>query len=317
MKTYQKINTLYNRYMFLDRKVLPEIPNEKWRQFRNLIILGDFVSPEIEALADVKWDATEKVDGTNTKMAYFPASMKFVPEGKSESAESQDGQYPFVEELGKNALEAAKELFPYPSDAKFIPQLGPNKRTMYFFPDEPEVEGKYISEIVQELHMDMPQVKLVEQPIIIYGEYYGGKVQGGKIGGKYGKNDFRVFDILKEGYWLSREDVSLVCEKLGLKQVPFLGQMTIREAEQKVIEGFTSAVSEDKDFLAEGIVMRAPYGICDRYGNRIIVKIKTKDYREYDRVRSQFTDDEFAEFTEWYNNSEQIKELRKSFSEKK
>mgnify|MGYP003427821573 CR=1 FL=1 len=37
-------------------------------------------------------------------------------------------------------------------------------------------------------------------------------------------------------------------------------------------------------------------------GERIIVKIKHKDYVAYNKVRSKFTDDEFKEFSDWYNS---------------
>jgi hypothetical protein len=51
-------------------------------------------------------------------------------------------------------------------------------------------------------------------------------------------------------------------------------------------------------------VARPVIPICDGRGNRIIVKVKYCDYIEYKRVRDEFTDREFEEFTEWYNSLE-------------
>ena len=175
------------------------------------------------------------------------------------------------------------------------------------------INGKSVAEIAHEYEgygFSMPQVHLIEQPIILYGEYYGGKIQGSKIGGRYGKNNFRVFDVLKHGHWMSVTEVEELCAELGIDTVPNLGQKTIREAEMEVIAGFKSKISEDPDFDAEGMVLRAPCGLCDRWGNRIIVKIKTKDYQQYDRVRSQFTDEEFREFDDWYHNDPEVTALR-------
>jgi hypothetical protein len=318
MKTYQKINTLYNRYMFLDKKVLPYIPNEKWRQFRNLIIMGEFSFPEVAALRDVKWDASEKADGTNSKLAFFPSTQSFKVEGKkSETTDSQDGQFEFISAIGERVKEQFFKMFPYPEQSSYVPELEPNKKIKYFYDVTEEqgdmINGKSVAEIAHEYEgygFSMPQVHLIEQPIILYGEYYGGKIQGSKIGGRYGKNNFRVFDVLKHGHWMSVTEVEELCAELGIDTVPNLGQKTIREAEMEVIAGFKSKISEDPDFDAEGMVLRAPCGLCDRWGNRIIVKIKTKDYQQYDRVRSQFTDEEFREFDDWYHNDPEVAALR-------
>ena len=58
--------------------------------------------------------------------------------------------------------------------------------------------------------------------IIIYGEGYGMKIQKG---GNYIKNDvsFRVFDININGYWLNRENIEDISNKLKLEVVPLIG----------------------------------------------------------------------------------------------
>ena len=79
-----------------------------------------------------------------------------------------------------------------------------------------------------------------------------------------------------------------------------------RQTEQMVMNGFTTRFDRaaDPTLIEEGIVARPVIPICDGRGNRIIVKVKYCDYIEYKRVRDEFTDREFEEFTEWYNSLE-------------
>lgn len=119
--------------------------------------------------------------------------------------------------------------------------------------------------------------------IRIYGEGYGSKIQKG--GGRYISNDtdFIVFDINIDGWWLTTDAVSEIAEKLGLKTVPFVDEMTIPEAEEYVKKGFISAVSEDRTYKAEGLVCRPKVPLFNRRGERIIVKIKTCDYEQLNK----------------------------------
>lgn len=52
---YQKINTLYKRDMTKPKKP---------------IILGEYSESEFEVLKDLKWEATEKIDGTNMSCCF-------------------------------------------------------------------------------------------------------------------------------------------------------------------------------------------------------------------------------------------------------
>ena len=114
----------------------------------------------------------------------------------------------------------------------------------------------------------------------IYGEGYGAKIQ--KCGSSYIKNDcgFKVFDIYVNGLWLEWEDVCDVCQKLNLQVVEDLGVMTLREAEDMVVKGFKSPIAENKELDAEGLVLRPIVQLYNRRHERVIVKIKTCDYRK-------------------------------------
>lgn len=122
--------------------------------------------------------------------------------------------------------------------------------------------------------------------INIFGEGYGMKIQKG---GNYIKNDvdFIVFDININGWWLKQEAVDEIAAGLGLKRVPYIGEMTIGEAEEYVKKGFKSNIAENKDYDAEGLVGHAPMDLRKRNGDRILVKIKTCDYRDLERKEKE------------------------------
>lgn len=111
--------------------------------------------------------------------------------------------------------------------------------------------------------------------LCLYGEGYGAKIQKG--GGKYISDgvDFVLFDVLVENWWLNRVDVEDVATKLNLKVIPIVGAGTLDQAAQKAKEGFTSQWG---DFQAEGLVLRPEVELKTRAGNRIIAKIKHKDF---------------------------------------
>lgn len=114
----------------------------------------------------------------------------------------------------------------------------------------------------------------------IYGEGYGVGIQ--KCGGSYSRteNKFIVFDIMINGFWLEWDNVCDICSKLGLETVTCFGEMTLREAEALVIKGFKSPISENKELDAEGIVLRPLVQLFNKKGERIMVKIKTCDYKK-------------------------------------
>lgn len=108
----------------------------------------------------------------------------------------------------------------------------------------------------------------------IYGEGYGGKIQKG--GGNYGLDQkFVVFDVRVGNVWLDRDSVRDVAEKLGLTTVPEIGGGSLQDCVRIVKDGLKSCWG---DFTAEGIVARPGVDLVDRFGNRIIAKIKHRDF---------------------------------------
>ena len=112
--------------------------------------------------------------------------------------------------------------------------------------------------------------------VCLYGEGYGAKIQKG--GGNYRQDqDFVLFDIKVCDFWLQRADVEDVAEKLGIDIVPIIGIGTLHDAIAIVKSGI---VSEWGDFQAEGIVARPKIELKARNGDRIITKIKCRDFYE-------------------------------------
>lgn len=210
---YPKINTLYKRGE--DKK----------------IIIDDFSDPTVELLKDLKWDAEEKIDGTNISIHWDGKNVKF--EGKTETAE-----------IPKTLLKHLSDTF--------------TKELLYkIFPPTEEVP---------------------EPKVILFGEGYGAKIQKG---GNYIPNgvSFILFDVQIGNWWLLRDSVEDIGNKLGIDVVPYIGKLTIEEAERIVINGFKSKIAHNKDYDAEGLVLKAPMGLKGRDGKRLVVKIKTVDYR--------------------------------------
>lgn len=112
-------------------------------------------------------------------------------------------------------------------------------------------------------------------PAILFGEGYGPGIQNG---GNYRQDlSFVLFDVNVQDWWLLRENIVAVASGLGIDVVPTLGCFTIQQAIDLVTEGHASEWGHN--FIAEGLVGKPPMGLLGRDGSRLMVKIKTKDFR--------------------------------------
>ena len=132
-------------------------------------------------------------------------------------------------------------------------------------------------EVLQNLFLaQLGQFKTIfDCPVCFYGEGYGAGIQKG---GKYRQDqNFTLFDVKIGDWWLQRKDVLDIASKLGIGIVPaFAGGSLIRMVGMAK-NGFRSNWG---DFLAEGIVARPVIELKTRNGDRIITKIKHKDFQE-------------------------------------
>lgn len=128
--------------------------------------------------------------------------------------------------------------------------------------------------------------------VTVYGEGYGPGIQKG---GNYRDDQMVViFDVKVGDWWLRREDVQDVADKLGLEVVPPAGAATLTDTVgtvRQVAEGdgiFRSLLASrhEKTFdRAEGLVGRPVVDLFDRRGDRIVTKIKVKDFADLARRR--------------------------------
>jgi len=122
-------------------------------------------------------------------------------------------------------------------------------------------------------------LEVFEEPtnVCLYGEGYGARIQKG--GGNYISDgvNFILFDVKVEDIYLERRNIEDIAGKLGIEIVPIIGRGTLQDAIKLVRRGFPSYIAE-ADIVAEGIVMRPKVELMTRRGNRIITKIKYKDF---------------------------------------
>lgn len=118
--------------------------------------------------------------------------------------------------------------------------------------------------------------------VVLYGEGYGAGIQKG--GGLYNKNkSFRLFDVLiEEKWWLDWTNTCDVAEKLGIKTVPYIGRWTLEQIVENVKAGLfsdTATAESGGNVQAEGIVGRPIEPLFDKRGRRVIIKLKTIDFK--------------------------------------
>jgi len=114
-------------------------------------------------------------------------------------------------------------------------------------------------------------------PAVLYGEGYGARIQKG--GGNYIADGvgFILFDIRCGRWWLTSDDVETIADSLGVPITPVVGAGTIQKAIDMIRAGLASELGQ-QDFLAEGLVLRPRLELAARNGERIIAKLKHKDF---------------------------------------
>lgn len=116
-----------------------------------------------------------------------------------------------------------------------------------------------------------------ENEMVLFGEGYGVKIQNG---GNYISNgvDFILFDVYSPNTdtWLDRNAIVSIANALGIKVVPTVLIGTVEEAIEYIKTKPKSQISDMANM--EGVVGKPLAELRDRCGNRIIVKIKVKDF---------------------------------------
>lgn len=133
--------------------------------------------------------------------------------------------------------------------------------------------------LVQRLQELFPLDKMLgtfSHDVTLYGEGYGAGIQRG---GGYlpDRQDFILFDVRVGDYWLERDNVQAIANTLGVQTVPLVKRGPLTEAIEFVRAGFLSLVAETPT-PAEGLIVRPSLELAKRNGERIIAKIKTRDF---------------------------------------
>ena len=115
-----------------------------------------------------------------------------------------------------------------------------------------------------------------EKDVMLFGEGYGAKIQNG---GDYRSDvSFILFDVLIGDNWQSRELVETTAKMFGIDVVPIVLEGTIGDGIDYVMQHNNSTIG---NAIMEGVVGRPKVEMKDRLGNRIIVKIKWKDFKNF------------------------------------
>lgn len=201
---YHKIQSVFKRH-------------EKTKRFTK-----EFSMPEFDYLQENLWMWTEKIDGTNIRIIWDGAKVRFG--GRTDEAQ-----------IPATLIAVLQEMFPEALMLKVFGDRG---------------------------------------GIVLYGEGYGAKIQSG---GNYipDGQSFILFDISAGDVWFERPKVGFFAEELGIKIVPIIALGSLESAIDFVRNGFKSEIGTA---LAEGLVLRPLVEMRTRMGERIITKIKHRDF---------------------------------------
>ena len=142
--------------------------------------------------------------------------------------------------------------------------------------DNAQIPPSLISLLQDKFTNEVMQKHFKNQEVCLYGEGYGRKIQKGS---NYlpDRTDFILFDI-KIGMWLTRDSIKDIADKLRIDIVPIIGIWKLDEAIEYVRNGFKSTIAHNKEYMAEGLVMKPKIELFNRRGERVITKIKHKDF---------------------------------------
>jgi RNA ligase. len=126
-----------------------------------------------------------------------------------------------------------------------------------------------------DVNEELFEQKFGEMPVILFGEGYGAKVQNG---GNYRSDvSFILFDVYlpTQDIWLKRDAIEDIAKAFDVDAVPIVMRGTLDEAVQFVKTKPKSTIGTAN---MEGLVCKPAVDMLDRMKNRIIVKIKVKDF---------------------------------------
>lgn len=126
-----------------------------------------------------------------------------------------------------------------------------------------------------EVNEQLFEQKFGRTEVTLFGEGYGIKIQSG---GAYRDDvDFILFDVLIGDWYLTRESIEDIAKYFGIDVVPILLEGTLEEGIEYVLNQRKSIIAKNGAEL-EGVVGRPKQELFARNGDRIICKIKYRDF---------------------------------------
>lgn len=118
--------------------------------------------------------------------------------------------------------------------------------------------------------------KFGETTVTLYGEGYGPKIQA--AGGLY-RDDvgLMLFDVKVEHTYLERSDAEEIAKCFGVDMVPVVLSGPLQDGVQYVKSKPLSVISKHEQ-ISEGVVGVPKVRAYDHRGDRVIVKIKVRDF---------------------------------------
>jgi len=140
MNTYHKIQGLYKRYTEGDKK--------------GKFIIGLYSKPEFKLLKDIQWEWTEKIDGTNIRVCWYPNDTIEEIEFKGKTDKS---------DLPKNLLIKLQEIFDISKFKELFPR-GLNSSDICLYGEgygyKIQSGGKYFPENPKEVGFILFDIKI-------------------------------------------------------------------------------------------------------------------------------------------------------------
>lgn len=191
-----------------------------------------------------QWEIYEKIDGTNIRVHFQPAERT-----------SED-----------TIIEGRVDFYSRNSDE-------PNVNI-------PPVVLKFLREL-----FDYDRIsKLLFKETILFGEAFGGKIQGmSKLYGPVPR--FALFDVIEYSYWQSRDVVLWRSVDLGIEMAPLLGvigSVELLNPRDRVLGDYASVSKVGSGVgRPEGVILH-PRGcvLHNGYGERVIAKLKWVDFEK-------------------------------------
>ena len=153
-----------------------------------------------------------------------------------------------------------------------------HKVSYYGRTDKAQIPSQLMNRLIElfggDINEEMFEQKFGDMPVMLIGEGYGAKIQKG--GGDYrADNDFILFDVCINGNYQPRDSVKDIANYFNIDVVPTIMVGRLQDGVDYVKSKPKSKIGNAD---SEGLVARPLKELKDRTGNRIIVKIKVKDF---------------------------------------